>query len=351
MSAENGADSAPTANRRRQPRRYPKTGENATVSSTITSARTRNPKPAKAAAAPASSAPLAAAPVLTDIFIKKLPNGTEKDAVRALAAAFGNILKLSIVKKKDRPVNSRVSYETAASATSAIAKLNNSKVGNATIQASIFVKRPKNATIVTPAPAPAAAAVPNARKVAVKTTVVATENVAAVVYVGNIPEGSTEDEVKALFNGFTIVNFSQRRSVAFVTLASAEEAVKAIAANGASQIKGTVVVVEPRKPIKAKRLAATTATGVAPKERQKAQKQRSPINTNSLKVWVGRLQPGYDVTKLAALFVGVLKIDQHDACAYLTLDKEENSKKAVAKNGSDLFGDGNLVKIEVARKA
>ena len=243
---------------------------------------------------------------------------------------------MSVKRPKDRLAHSRVTFESDAGATDAISKLTGLVVGENSIIVSIFEQRPKAVKSRKPAgtasEAPvAAASVPavEAPKAAnskaprrrgprknkksaddskADAVVAAAPKAAAPkaaapkaaaeskpvnpaeVYVGGLPDCS-EDDIKALFAGFTIVKVERRNKAAFVTLRSVEDATAAIAKSASAQINGVAVRVE------ARRSNASRATKVR-RERTTSKKVRKPTNTDPLKVWVGGLSVGYDVGKV-----------------------------------------------------
>jgi len=152
------------------------------------------------------------------------------------------------------------------------------------------------------------------------------------VWIGNLPQGATEADLRTTFAAFgTITEILVRPGFAYVHYDTADHAAAAVGALNNSKFGGNDIKVEPARPRRAARPPKREAT-----------------NANPLKIWIGRLEEGYDVNKLTHLFAGALQIDQHDRYAYVTFDNTQNAQNALDKNNNSLFGD-KPVSISVAR--
>lgn len=271
------------------------------------------------------------------IVVLRLARDADPEAVKAAFEPFGTITSV-----KSSRFFVRVTYESAESATKALAK-NDTELLGRTIRVEKEIKKAKKPAKAKAAAAPAPAA-------AKKESAAPKTRGPRRVLVTGIPASATPEAVKAALTGAgPIASVTIEDGAATVTFETAEGAAAAVAGYNGKSIAGgaATVAIAPSRP------RGDRGEAGAGKKRTSAEEgEEVPAGL----VWVGNLPAGITEERVRALFAGAGAITSvsvrapspERTFAYVQYAAEAAVPKAVALNGH--VEAGNAIKVEKATR-
>lgn len=271
----------------------------------------------KAGGAKKARKPAAAIP--TRIFVGRLPEGTEEEAVRGLVAPYGTVAK--VLRRRN---NMFVDFETAEQAAAAVAGLQGATMGDAELR----VEAHK------PAPAPAAGGASPAKKAKAprapreRNT---TPPDARIVWVGGINPEITQENVAAAVSGFgPVERVEMHPRYAFVTFNDEAAAKACVEGLEGQAIEGETV--------------------------NCALSLRRPPRPNPLRIFVANFPEGVTEDDLRDFFgaagnITQLSISRTGTSGYISFETEEAQQEAIKRfAGADMRGSDLRVEAALPRR-